>query len=158
MQIGTGIFTADNTYIRVPMWLTPADLGFKRANNYVTIFLDVFDPNALVGELRYVLRANNPDGTTSTIPPGMALDVTTGEIAGRVPYMPAVTKEYKFTISAQRFIDQSLYAEKEKTFTVKVLGEVESTITWNTAAALGSINANFISTCLLYTSDAADEP
>ena len=38
-----------------------------------------------------------------------------------------------------------LYAEKEKTFTVKVLGEVESTITWNTAAALGSINANFIS-------------
>jgi hypothetical protein len=146
MQIGTGIFTADNTYIRVPMWLTPADLGFKRANNYVTIFLDVFDPNALVGELRYVLRANNPDGTTSTIPPGMALDVTTGEIAGRVPYMPAVTKEYKFTISAQRFIDQSLYAEKEKTFTVKVLGEVESTITWNTAEALGSINANFIST------------
>jgi poly(3-hydroxybutyrate) depolymerase len=146
MQIGTGIFTADNTFIRTPMWLTPADLGYKRANNYVTIFLDVFDPNALVGELRYVLKNTNPDNTTSTIPPGMTLDVTTGEIAGRVPYMPAVTKEYKFTVSAQRFIDQSLYAEKEKTFTVRVLGEVESTITWNTAAALGSINANFIST------------
>ena len=41
------------------MWLTPADLGYKRANNYVTIFLDVFDPNALVGELRYVLKNTN---------------------------------------------------------------------------------------------------
>ena len=39
-----------------------------------------------------------------------------------------------------------MIAEKQKTFTIKILGEVESTITWNTAAALGSINANFIST------------
>ena len=37
-------------------------------------------------------------------------------------------------------------AEKDKTFTVKILGEVESTINWNTDATLGSINANFIST------------
>ena len=39
-----------------------------------------------------------------------------------------------------------MIARKTKTFTIKILGEVESTITWNTAAALGSINANFIST------------
>ena len=25
-------------------WLTPADLGFKRANNYVTIYLELYDP------------------------------------------------------------------------------------------------------------------
>ena len=36
MQVGTGIFTADNTYPRASVWLT-ADLGYKRANNYVTI-------------------------------------------------------------------------------------------------------------------------
>ena len=51
MQIGTGIFTADNTYLRTPLWLTPADLGYKRANNYVTIFLEVFDPNTLISTL-----------------------------------------------------------------------------------------------------------
>ena len=149
MQIGTGIFTADNTYLRTPLWLTPADLGYKRANNYVTIFLEVFDPNTLTGVLSYELQQNNDDGTTSTIPPGMTIDPTSGEIAGRVPYMPAVTKEYKFTVSAKRYTSiskASLIAEKQKTFTIKILGEVESTITWNTAAALGSINANFIST------------
>ena len=148
MQIGTGVFKADNTYLRTPVWLTPADLGFKRANNYVTIYLDVFDPQAVLGELTYTFQATNPDNTPSTLPPGMVLDITTGEIAGRVPYQPAVTKEYKFTINAQRFtsIGQELIAEKRKTFTVKILGEVESTIKWTTTSDLGNIKANFVST------------
>ena len=46
MQIGTGLFTADNTYLRAPVWLTPSDLGYRRANNYVTLFLDVYDPTS----------------------------------------------------------------------------------------------------------------
>ena len=148
MQIGTGVFKADNTYLRTPVWLTPADLGFKRANNYVTIYLDVFDPQAVLGDLTYTFEATNPDNTPSTLPPGMVLDITTGEIAGRVPYQPAVTKEYTFTINAQRFtsIGQELIAEKRKTFTVKILGEVESTIKWTTTSDLGSIKANFVST------------
>ena len=148
MQIGTGVFKADSTYLRTPVWLTPADLGFKRANNYVTIYLDVFDPQKVLGELTYTFEATNPDGSTSTLPPGLVLDITTGEIAGRVPYQPAVTKEYTFTINAQRFtsISQELIAEKRKTFTVKILGEVESTIKWTTTSDLGSIKANFVST------------
>ena len=147
MQIGTGIFTADNTFLRTPVWLTPANLGFKRANNYVTIYLDVFDPNTIAGSLSYEFQQYNDDGSASTLPPGMVLDVATGEVAGRVPYQPAVTKEYKFTIKARRFTGASvLLAEKSKTFTVKVLGEVETSIEWTTTASLGSINANFIST------------
>lgn len=148
MQIGTGVFKADNTYLRTPVWLTPADLGFKRANNYVTIFLDVFDPQTVLGDLTYTFESTNPDNTPSELPPGLVLDITTGEIAGRVPYQPAVTKEYKFTINAQRFtsISQELIAEKRKTFTVKILGEVESTIKWQTTENLGSIKANFVST------------
>ena len=45
MLVGTGTFTADNTFIRTPIWLTPANLGYKRANNYITLFLDVIDSN-----------------------------------------------------------------------------------------------------------------
>ena len=147
MQIGTGIFTADNTFLRTPVWLTPANIGYKRANNYVTIYLDVFDPNTIAGALSYKLEQYNDDGSASTLPPGMVLDVSTGEIAGRVPYQPAVTKEYKFTVKARRFTGASvLLAEKSKTFTVKILGEVETSITWLTAPELGTINANFIST------------
>lgn len=148
MQVGTGIFTADNTYLRAPVWLTPANLGYKRANNFVTIYLDVFDPQTVLGELTYQLEQYNDDNTVSTLPPGMAIDVTTGEIAGRVPYQPAITKEYKFTVNAIRYTDigSSILAEKKKTFTVKILGEVESTIQWTTTESLGTIQANFTST------------
>lgn len=119
MQIGTGIFTADNTHVRVPIWLTPRDFGFRRANNYVTLYLDVIDPNTLSGVVAYNLQTVNDDGTASVLPPGMRLDSTTGEVAGRVPYQPSVTKEYKFTVTASRlgpttddrFIDIRIYED-----------------------------------------------
>ncbi len=102
MQVGTGLFTADNTYLRAPVWLTPGDLGFRRANNFVTLFLDVYDPTSNQGIISFTVKDSNPDGTQSTLPPGMSIDSTTGEIAGRVPYQPAVTKEFKFTVEALR--------------------------------------------------------
>lgn len=232
MQVANGTFTADNTNVRVPIWLTPADLGYRRANNFVTLYLDVIDPNTLDGIIYYELKAVNDDNSASILPPGLVLDSTTGEIAGKVPYQPAVTKEYKFTVEAIRFVvdsdtvelstfaflpsqvgettvkinklntyasyavgqqftlGQNTYSvtaidtesnldydiitlntalldkieasdsinlgtvetndpeesRKSKTFTVKILGEVDSTINWNTASNLGAISANYIST------------
>jgi len=119
MQVGTGTFTADNTNIRVPIWLTPSDLGVRRANNYITLFLDVIDSNTLTGIVTYFLQATNPDSSLSRLPPGLTLDSSTGEIAGKVPYQAEVTKTFKFTIRAQRFTPdqaQELVASS-KTFT-----------------------------------------
>jgi len=236
-------FSADNTHVRTPIWLTPGNLGFRRADNYVTLFLDVIDANTLSGFLGYNLEDFNDDGTPSQIPPGLELDGQTGELAGRVPYQPSVTREYKFTVTATRYAgvdtrtpitikifettnsgatdtifrngveteitDLKIYknenlqdlvdeifnikgtvyriisindtnqqydiirlsrplenflaadseftenilqggttlnvAEKSKTFTVKLLGEVDSTITWLSDTQLGSINANLTS-------------
>ena len=231
MQVGTGVFSADNTHIRVPIWLTPRDFGYRRADNYVTLMLDVIDPNTLSGVVSYYLTSLNDDNTTSILPPGLTLDTTTGEIAGRVPYQPAVTKEYKFTVAAQRigydvdsiqlieymaeaadpgiaqirtskFDDYAQYVidkefsvagytyivrsintsnaaydvltlnkaivttftkgtsinfgtiaivetentVSEKTFVLKLLGEVDSTIAWTTPSNLGFFSANYIST------------
>lgn len=147
LQVGGAVFTGDGTYIRTPQWLTPRDLGFRRANNYVTLFLELYDPNTLTGYVAYTLRPTNDDATVSTLPPGCTLDSTSGEVAGRVPYQPAVTKEYKFTIRATRFgSNNESLAIKDKTFSVKILGEVDSVINFDTNNDLGSINANFIST------------
>jgi hypothetical protein len=231
MNVGTGVFSADNTHIRVPIWLTPRDFGYRRANNYVTLILDVIDPNTLSGVVSYYQTSLNDDSTPSILPPGLTLDTVTGEIAGRVPYQPAVTQEYKFTIAAQRIgydvdsvqlieymyeaanigtaqikvskfdayseyaIDKEFTVEgntyivisintgnaafdvltlnralltafnsgtsinfgtiaivetentvSEKTFVVKLLGEVDSTIAWITPRNLGSFSANYIST------------
>lgn len=147
MQVGTGIFTADVTHIRTPIWITPADFGFRRANNYLTLFLDIIDPNSITGVVFYSVVDNNPDGSPSILPPGTTLDTITGEITGRVPYQPAVTKEYKFTIKASRATSGTTeVAESEKTFTVKLLGEINSVIQWNTDSDLGSISSNYVST------------
>jgi len=102
MNVGSGVFSADNTHIRVPIWLTPRDFGYRRANNYVTLVLDVIDTNSLAGVVSFYQKAFNDDNSPSILPPGLELDTITGEIAGRVPYQPAVTQEYKFTIAAQR--------------------------------------------------------
>lgn len=236
MQVGTNTFQADISHIRVPIWITPSDFGYRRANNYVTLVLDIIDPNTLSGVVSYYLAGTNSDGTPSILPPGLELDTTTGEIAGRVPYQPAITKEYKFTITAQRIgydtdkvqllkyayeaanagVSQiklnkfdSAYVSKvpgrtftylgrtytvlnvltasstqydiinlttplidsipgkvsidlgtialveeetaisSKMFSIKMLGEVDSTIGWTTAANLGSFSANYISTLAL---------
>lgn len=148
MQVGTGTFTADNTNIRTPIWITPANLGVRRSNNYVTLFLDVIDPNSLTGIVVYSLESINPDdGSTSELPPGLLLDGTSGEVAGRVPYQPRVTETYKFSIKATRQTSgESETAESIKTFTLTLLGEVDSTITWQTPQDLGDISANYVST------------
>ena len=233
MQVGTGTFQADITHIRVPIWITPGDFGYRRANNYVTLVLDIIDPNTLSGVVSYYLKTTNDDNTPSILPPGLELDATSGEVAGRVPYQPAVTKEYNFTIAAQRIgydvdrvqllkyayeqTNQGLsqvkinkfdtqYLEQipgreftylgrtyqvlnvlstvsteydilnlttplldtvpkavsvnlgtitlsgkevaisKKKFTIKLLGEIDSTINWNTSANFGNFSANYIST------------
>lgn len=199
LQVDTNLFQADASGERKPIWITESDLGRFRANNYVTIFLDVYDPPTLQGTITYFLLNINPDGSTSTLPPGMTLDTVTGEIAGRVPYQSAVSKSYTFTMQAVNFppilfeenyvivgdwnssIDyqqgqavryqqflwlcienhrgqrpvigeqywQRGVATSEKTFTVKVIGEIESAISWISENDLGSIIPNIASTIKL---------
>ena len=102
MQSATGVFTADVTNVRTPTWITPRDLGFKRAANYTTVFLDIIDNWTLEGVVVYTLDDVNDDGTPSELPPGMVLDSQNGEIAGRIPYQPAITQNYKFSVKATR--------------------------------------------------------
>lgn len=103
MKSANGLFTVDGTFVRKPIWLTSGNLGVRRANNFVSLYLDVLDPNTLAGRIFYQFSQINNDGSPSVLPPGLSLDNTTGEIVGYVPYQPAITKEYKFTVVAKRF-------------------------------------------------------
>ncbi len=44
----TGLFTADVTWLKNPIWKTNSDLGIVRANNYVTLILDTYDTDSIV--------------------------------------------------------------------------------------------------------------
>jgi hypothetical protein len=84
-------------------------------------------------------------GTLSTLPKGTSFDIQTATIFGLVPYQPAITKTYNFTITATRFGDKQDSATASRTFTIGIIGEIDSVITWSTDSNLGNINANFIS-------------
>ena len=86
-------------------------------------------------------------GTISELPDGLGFDVGTGDVYGQLPYQPAVTLDYKFTITATRLGDNVReYLSTSRTFIMSVVGDVDSVITWNTPGDLGTIPANYIST------------
>ena len=224
---GTGLFTADVTYLRSPIWVTPSYLGRYRANNYVTLVIDTYDVQNVVYRLELVncditaktlklsptdntigstsititdptgvpqvgqyftfdgkfnggteriyyiyqvtpLNNNRyrlsfspselpldiliPDnieffiGSLSVLPPGMSFDVLGAEVFGAVPYQPALTTSYQFTITATRLDIKEEIAESSRKFTIEIIGNVDSDISWITNPNLGTINANFVST------------
>ena len=51
---------------------------------------------------------------------------------------------YSFDKRRTSFVNPTV--AKDKQFSVKLLGEIESAITWNTPSALGNLRANFVST------------
>lgn len=59
ISAGNGMFSVDTTYVRAPIWVTPKNLGVKRANNYITFKLDTYDALEL-GPIVYSLDNVNP--------------------------------------------------------------------------------------------------
>ena len=139
--VNSGLFTADVNYLRAPIWTTPANLGTCRANNYISFILDTFDA-ITAGVIIYSMT----EAEIAKLPPGMQFDPTTAEVFGTVPYQPAITKTYSWTIVATRYGTNDDIVTTSRTFYVDIIGEIDSVITWNTDTNLGSIDANFVST------------
>ena len=84
LQVGSGTFTADNTNLRTPIWITPGNLGIKRANNYITLQLDIIDTNSQVGFVNYSLEDTNP-GTYKLKATGEIIYNGKYEVTGTLP-------------------------------------------------------------------------
>lgn len=84
-------------------------------------------------------------GSLSTLPRGTEFDPQTATIYGTMPYQPAITINYYFTITATRIGDKGETATASRTFSIGIIGEIDSVITWNTDSDLGSIDANYVS-------------
>jgi len=156
MSAGNNTYTAANSGVREPIWLTSSNLGILRANNYHIIKLDVY--NALeVGVIQYTLEPSNPDSTISQLPPGLRLDPTNGELFGIMPYQSEIEEIYHFTIRASRYGRKNEVASSDRTFTVRILGEINSEMTWISPENLGTIDANYISTLKIQASSILSE-
>lgn len=236
-MLDDSFFTADITYLRQPIWVTPSNLGTFRASNYITLILDTYDvvnttylynqvnadiiasterllatDNVIGGHYLTIANAtsapvegqyltfenlvviNNVDtskvyqihavenlgndayrlnltsallftvtdgiefniGTLSELPSGLTFDTPTAEIYGTIPYQPAITKTYRFTVTATRLSDHGEVARSARIFTMDVIGEIDSVISWITPTSLGSIDANYISTLSVKASTTVD--
>jgi hypothetical protein len=89
LQVDTNLFQADASAFRAPIWITPSVLGKYRANNYLTILLDVFDPPEFTGTLIYYLLPTNP-GTYRIKSTGTIITDGAYEISGEFPVDPSV--------------------------------------------------------------------
>lgn len=220
-----GRFTSDSSYLQQPIWLTKSDLGFHRANNYMTMPVGLYDRRStefrleqtnmevfantlqvtnndnnvgkfnvtitnVVGtplEGQYFTFLNYADGASadlykidnvtylgggafrlhittplvqsvdngvpfyigspSILPPGLSFDPATSELYGRIPYQPAVSQTYTFTITAiKTYSTSNETVTSSRTFTITLLGDITSKIVWNSDSNLGTLNANYIST------------
>lgn len=125
IQVSSTVFRADNNNIRTPFWVTPTYLGKIRASNYATVFIDIYNPPTLNLTIGYFLENSNPDNTPSELPPGLRLDSLTGELVGKIPYQPKITKRYKFTIRAVSF------GEKTRSTQFYTVGDWDPDTTYN---------------------------
>jgi hypothetical protein len=211
IDVDSNSLTVDSGYLFSPQWLTPANLGYVRANNQQVIQLSVYDFIPSVGPKTYnwglikkfavdyppgttsltltdvtglsygmaVSTANlevtgtiiginrpdkivtldtptsakvfkggnilfdiarNQDGTASVHPDNFTLDSQTGVLYATLPYQPAFSKTYKFTIQVTKVDRQSgNQTSNLRTFTMIVKGDVESTIRYTSNTLLGSL-------------------
>jgi len=148
INVDTEQYLTDAGYLLSPQWLTPANLGVVRANNKHIIKLDVYDFNPFYGPTRYdwTTPTVNQDGTPSVHPPNFELDTSSGALYATLPYQPAYSLSYTFTVWVIKKDIQTLEeTATARTFTLTVKGDVESVIEWVSGNNIGTLAPGEIS-------------
>lgn len=124
------IITADLTSTYNPVILSEAgEITSVRQNTRYAyqILAEDFDFDAITYEI-----------VSGSLPTGLSLHPTSGWITGIVPYGSLGSVNYSFGVRVYK-TNNSIYASETKTFTIKVLGQIDDTLIWDTAADLGSL-------------------
>jgi hypothetical protein len=117
---------------RRPVFLTASNLGTFRHDNQCVIKIDVVDFDPLQGDLSYSVVAGS-------LPPGLSIDVTNGELYGGLPLQTAVESEYNFTIRASRAPVSGITVYTDKSFSMTIIGDIDIGIAFITSTDLGTI-------------------
>ena len=93
----------------------------------------------------YQLLAEDYDSDTiqfvissGSLPAGLSLDANTGWITGLIPYGSLGSVNYNFSVFVRKATNPT-YVSETKTYTLKVLGQIDDTVTWLSPADLGPI-------------------
>jgi len=133
-QIDGSPLTMDLSANRRPVFRTAPDLGTFRHDNNVVIIIDVENFDPLQGDLEYSIQSGS-------LPPGLQIDINSGEIYGTLARQTAVEVDYSFTVRANRVISPGVNVFEDQTFTMKVVGEIDIGISFTTPAQVGTLQA-----------------
>jgi len=147
--IGDNSVTMDLHTGRPPVFTTASDLGTFRHDNKVLIRIDVSDFDPLQANLEYSI-------TSGALPTGLSIDLQSGEIYGTLSSQAAVEVDYTFTVRANRVVATGLNTFSERTFTMKVVGEINIGISFLTPDIIGTLTAGIPSLLSIETVD--EEP
>lgn len=85
-------------------------------------------------------------GSASVHPPGLSLDTETGKLYGTIPYQPAYSQTYKFSVKIIKTDEETgLTVSSTQIFLLTVKGDVEGYINFVSPSLLGSLAPGEIS-------------
>ena len=142
MSADTTDFTADNTFItadvvptRTPVLLTPSgDLGRVRSDNFYAFKFEATDFDG--DPVEFV--------SAFTLPPNLTLNADTGWLSGYLIDQGATEIEYNFGVRVRKSNNPSIISDYYY-FSLLVVGDIETEVSWLTDPDLGNINNGGIS-------------
>jgi hypothetical protein len=127
----------------------PSDLGSYRSDNFFAYQFVGFDFDADPTEyIEYTAPG-------LSFPPGLQLDANTGWLYGYIPNLGLTELTYDFAIQVQKLGNPSSISDPYY-FTVKIVGELDTNITWITPADLGTLDVGSVSTLKVEAVNSAD--
>jgi len=164
MTADTTDFTADNTFItadviptRTPVILTPeGDLGRVRADNYYAFKFDGIDFDGDVIEYTVTLGPGSGfddsnfdtalyDRGAFNLPPGLTINPYTGWFYGYIPNQGFTENSYRFAVRVFKRDNPDIISGFYY-YTITIVGNVDTEVTWLTNSNLGTIDNGAIST------------
>jgi hypothetical protein len=152
IDVDTVLYTVDSSFLMTPQWLSPANLGVVRANNKQVIQLSTYDAYPNTGPTTYdwTTPTLNQDGSLSVHPTHFQLTTSTGVLYATLPYQPAFSETFKFTV---RIVKTDIVSQatsyRDKTFTLTVKGDVDNTIEFVSSENLGTLSEGYQSELLV---------
>ena len=153
--------TADDAAVRTPMLLTKSgSIGVIRHSNFFAYKFDAVDYDGDI--IEYSVSTGAADvgfdlsGTTFdqtgvgfdkgiySLPPGLAINSTTGWFYGYIPDVGVTETVYNFAISVKKQ-DYPTYSSPIRLFNITIIGSIDQEITWLSSAALGTLTNGQIS-------------
>ena len=92
---------------------------------------------------------------TGTLPPGLSLNPSSGWITGLVPYGSLGTRTYNFSVTAT---NTNGYTSETKQYSLQVLGQIDSTVVWNSNENLGVVYNGEVSNLSISATTASGRP